>query len=213
VSQASVRSRRRTPAALASIGVALLVLTLLALRIRDDRPPAWDGQVLRFLSPQERGHAVSSAFSFIVDVVGDYRGLWSAALLIAALLVVHRARPALVFALTLFATLATVSVLKPSFVRPPLLGQRQGYFPSTHAAGAMVICLAVARDTWTTRWRWPALALSIATVAFYGAALVSTRNHYPSDVVSGWCIAVIWTAAFVLFELATERVRPRTGLP
>ncbi len=77
----------------------------------------------------------------------------------------------------------------------------------------MVICLAVVRVFWATRWRWPALVLSIATVAIYGAALVSTRNHYPSDIVSGWCIAVIWTAAFVLFEGRADRVRPRAGLP
>jgi undecaprenyl-diphosphatase len=213
VSPENVGSRRRTSVALASIGAALLVFTVLALRVRDGRPPAWDGQVLRFLSPQERGHAVGSAFSFVVDVVGDYRGLWSAAVLVVALLAVRRAREALVFALTLFATLATVLVLKPSFVRPSLLGQRQGYFPSTHAAGAMVICLAVARVFWATRWRWLLLALSLTSVGLYGAALVSTRNHYPSDVVSGWCIAAIWTAAFVLFELAADRVRPRAGLP
>ncbi len=128
MSPGSVRFRRRTSAALASLGGALLVLTVLALRIRDDRPPAWDGQVLRFLSPQERGHAVGSAFNFIVDLVGDYRGLWSTALLIAALLAVHRARAALVFALTLFATLATVAVLKAFFVRPRCSGSGRATF-------------------------------------------------------------------------------------
>ncbi len=191
------------------MGAALLVFAALAVRIRDHHPPGWDARGLRFLSPEERTHAISSALSLMVDVVGDYRGLWSAAILIVALLAFRRVRAAVVFALILLATLATVTVLKPLFERPPLIGERSGYFPSTHAAGAMVICIAVARVCWSTRWRWPALVVGIATVGLYGAALVSTRNHYPSDIVSGWCIALIWTGAFVLLELGADRVSDR----
>jgi undecaprenyl-diphosphatase len=147
----------------------------------------------------------------MVDVVGDARALWSAAALIVAFLVFRQIRAALVFALVLLATIATVSVLKPMFERPSLIDQRGNYFPSTHAAGAMVICIAAATVLWSTRWRWPAIVVGAATVALYGAGLVSTRNHYPSDVVAGWCIAVGWTAAFRIFEVGAARLQPRAG--
>jgi undecaprenyl-diphosphatase len=62
----------------------------------------------------------------------------------------------------------------------------------------MALGIAVAVVAWKTRWRWPVLGLCGVTVVVYGAALVYTRDHYPSDIVCGWCIAVGWTGAVAL---------------
>jgi membrane-associated phospholipid phosphatase len=42
------------------------------------------------------------------------------------------------------------------------------------------------------------LGASLAFVALYGAALVYSRAHYPSDVLSGWCIALFWASVGAL---------------
>lgn len=81
------------------------------------------------------------------------------------------------------------------------------YFPSSHAAGSLALVAALAFLAWSTRWRWLVLALSIALVVLYGAALVYTRSHYPSDVVGGWCVALFWTCGFALLVSSAD-LRP-----
>lgn len=189
------------------MGVALLGFALLAYRIREHRPPSWDSRLLRFLSPHRQGRPARSAFDLLADIVGEYQGLVFAGLLIAVLLSLRRVRQALVCGLALGAALATVSALKPAFHRPPLIADREGYFPSTHAAGSLAVGVGVALLTWPTRWRWPVLLVSLTVVTLYGAALVYFRSHYPSDVLAGWCVALFWTCGFALLDSGTDRLR------
>ena len=194
-------------AAVIAMAVALLIFTLLALQVRGGHQPSWDRPGMRLLSPRERGPSVGWILTRTESLLGEYRGLWSVPVLAMALLAARGVRATLAFTLLLCATLMTVIAVKPLFDRPPLIDSRTGYFPSTHSAGAMVIGIAVARLAWRTRWQWPVLIASVALVAYYGAALVYTRNHYPSDVVSGWCVAVAWSAAFLLLETGLRHLR------
>jgi hypothetical protein len=43
------------------------------------------------------------------------------------------------------------------------------------------------------------------SLAIYGAALVYTHSHYPSDVVGGWCVALVWTCGFALLVWKGDR--------
>jgi undecaprenyl-diphosphatase len=134
----------------------------------------------------------------------DYRGLVLALLFLAALLALRRPRAALLCALVVGATIATVMTLERAFDRPPLIADYHGYFPSTHAAGSFAVAAVVACVAWPTRWRWLVLAGSVVYVALYGAALVYFRSHYPSDVVAGWCIALAWTCVFATLVSVNE---------
>jgi undecaprenyl-diphosphatase len=187
------------------MGAAMLVFSLLAYRIREHRPPSWDSQILRFLSPHRLGQPARSTLDLLDDIVGEYQGLVFAGLLIADLLARRRVRAALVCGLALVAALATVAALKPAFHRPPLIADLEGYFPSMHAAGSLVVGVTLVRLIWPTPWRWPVLVVSLALVGLYGAALVYSRSHYPSDVLAGWCIALFWTCGFALLSY-----RPRS---
>jgi membrane-associated phospholipid phosphatase len=193
-----------------AVGAVVVAFALLAWRIRHHRPPALDARLLSFLSPHEQGQPARFLFAFAAEVVGEYRGLWFAVLLAAALIVLRRSWAALVFGLVLGATLATAVLLKPHFDRPSLVHDHQGYFPSTHAAGAMVMGISITRLTWSTRWRWAVLAISLGVTVLYGAALVYTRSHYPSDVVGGWCIALGWSVG-ALGILQANASRRRGG--
>lgn len=190
----------RPAPSLALIGGVSLVFALVAYRIRVHRPPAWDASLLRFISVHGRWQPLHDALTVVYRAVGEYQGLWFAGLLAVGLLITRRVRAAALFALVLGSTLATVVLFKPAFHRQPLISGRDGYFPSTHAAGALVVGIAVARLAWSTRWRWAVLALSLATVALYGVALVFERSHYPSDVVAGWCVALFWSYALALLD-------------
>jgi membrane-associated phospholipid phosphatase len=188
--QPGQRFRLRVRLAFPLLAASLVAFALLAVRIRGQHPPSWDAYLLRLLA--EHGHAqpLRSLFDFALNVVGEYRGLVPAGLLLLGLIVRRRARAAVLNILVLGASAATVIVLKPAFHRPPLIAGREGYFPSTHAAGAFAVGAVLALLAWPTRWRWPILAVSLSFVALYGAALVYSRAHYPSDVVGGWCIAL-----------------------
>src|SRR5918996_348020 len=65
------------------------------------------------------------------------------------------------------------------------------------------------------------LVLGLVVLRRMRAALVYSRSHYPSDVVGGWCIALVWTCGFALLvskgdrrtghELSLVREGPRLG--
>jgi membrane-associated phospholipid phosphatase len=184
--------------ALSLLGASLVTLALLSLRIREHRPPSWDGQGLRFLAPHRHGEPVRSTLDVFAEVGSEYRGLLLACLLVLGLVVLRQMRTALLCTLVVGTSLATVTALKPAFHRPPLMTSNEGYFPSGHAAGSFAVGAVLVLLAWPTRWRWPVLAATAVLLALYGAALVYSRSHYPSDVVGGWCVALVWTCAFAL---------------
>jgi membrane-associated phospholipid phosphatase len=177
---------------------------VLAVRIRDGRPPAWDGAVLDFLAPDRHGEPLRSTLDVVMAIGDDSRGLVLAALLVAALVALRRPRAALLCALVVGTTIATVMALEPAFERPPLIADYHGYFPSGHAAGSLAVAGALAWVAWPTRFRWLVLTGGLVFVALYGAALIYFRSHYPSDVVAGWCIALAWTSVSAMLVSANE---------
>ncbi|MEN5263838.1 phosphatase PAP2 family protein [Stenotrophomonas sp. TWI587] len=71
-------------------------------------------------------------------------------------------------------------------------------FPSGHAMGSMTLAVTLVLLSWNTRWRWP-VALSALTFA----VLVSVSRmylgvHYPSDILAGWCAALVWVVGCFL---------------
>lgn len=65
-------------------------------------------------------------------------------------------------------------------------------FPSGHAMGSMTLALTVVLLLWNTRWRWPALCAAITFTGLVGLARVYLGVHYPSDILGGWCAALVW---------------------
>jgi membrane-associated phospholipid phosphatase len=65
-------------------------------------------------------------------------------------------------------------------------------FPSGHAMGSMTLAVTVVMLAWNTRWRWPVLALASAFALLVGVSRVYLGVHYPSDILGGWCAALVW---------------------
>lgn len=76
-------------------------------------------------------------------------------------------------------------------------------FPSGHTTAATSIAAALVLVA-APRWRWPAAVVGLGYGLAVGAATVTTRWHYPSDVLGGLLVVGAWTfTAIVVLGLRT----------
>ena len=192
---------RLRPAALPFLGIALplFCFAVLAARVSERRPFAWDLRVLHTLHGLERTldlHPVRGAFFFVADF-----GLVVLALVLVPLLAARRRGAAAFYALCAACVLAIDQPLKDAFRRPALIGFREHHayiFPSGHAMGSMAVAASLAYVAWPTRWRARALAAGSAFVLAVGVSVVVFGAHYPTDVLAGWCLALAIVTALRL---------------
>lgn len=80
-------------------------------------------------------------------------------------------------------------------------------FPSAHAMGTMTLALILMVVAWPTRWRWPLLAGMGTFALSVGVSRVYLGVHYPSDVIAGWCVAIVWIGSlYLLMDRNSKRV-------
>lgn len=116
------------------------------------------------------------------------------------LLVKGRVRTAALLVASLVPVLIT-PLLKGALDRPPPQVHASTVdwsFPSGHAAGSMALVAFAVIQTRSSGGRSLAVVVGAVIVAAIGLAAVIAGNHWPSDVVAGWALALAWLSALCL---------------
>lgn len=66
-------------------------------------------------------------------------------------------------------------------------------FPSGHAMGSSALVFALIFLAWKTKWRWRGVVLGMLAVVLIGVSRMYLGVHYPSDIVAGWIVSLVWT--------------------
>lgn len=111
---------------------------------------------------------------------------------LVAMLILHHARSAMIYAVTVIGSITGYTALKLAFARArpaltPWLDQPQNLsFPSGHAAGSMVVLLlaALLLDPRRHRRHLPVAAVALSLAIGFARPMLGV--HWPTDVIGGW---------------------------
>ena len=70
-------------------------------------------------------------------------------------------------------------------------------FPSGHAMASSALAFSLVIVFWPTRWRWLALFGAGFYMTIIGLTRLYLGVHYPSDVLAGWMVSLVWVAITV----------------
>ena len=154
-----------------------------------------------------------------LTALGEPTILIAASFVVALILWIqgHRHLPLVFIAITMFGR--AVSELQKYWIARPrpdlethLVIVKTSSFPSGHANSSMIFFLTLALVTSAgTRWRGVAVALGVFVSLLVGLSRVMLGVHWPSDVIGGWALGMLWV--LVTLRLAQRFVegdsRPR----
>ena len=192
----------RRPAGVTAV-LAVLVFGALAARYGGESSARWlDRRVQSLVGSSGPGHSISD----IVIAFGNESSVVVLALLLSGLAMVLGHRP-----------LAVLAIVGPGLTglatefSKPLIGRTIGgefAFPSGHTGGATalgIVTTLLLINVLRTALRTTAVLLTIGAAISGGTmafALIADHDHYPTDTVGGFCVAV---ALVLVSALAIER--------
>ncbi|MFB9993148.1 phosphatase PAP2 family protein [Deinococcus oregonensis] len=132
---------------------------------------------------------------------GNTPGMLPLTLILAACLYRVRSRLTYFLLLALAGSVVFHAVLKQTVDRPrpklwiPLTPEADFSFPSGHAMFATSLVSALVVLVWPTRWRGAALVLGTGYVLTMMWSRVYSGVHYPTDVLAGALVGLMWVMA------------------
>lgn len=204
------RRARRLAAAFAGVALPLALFAELADEVREAEAFGFDEPLLRFAHD-----AASPTMDAAMRLGSDLGFAWGVipadVVIFAALLLLGHVRRGLYFGLAVGGSALLNVAAKAVFARarPELwlsvAPETTFSFPSAHAMGSATLAAAVVLLVSHTRWRWPAVLLGAAFVAWVGASRIYLGVHFPSDILAGWAAAVGWACLAYLIVRPNHR--------
>lgn len=152
--------------------------------------------------------ATTSWLTMLMEIVTPLGGVVVVPVIatVAAIVLWRRGarRNATLLAATVIGSTLLNSALKAIFRRrrpdfwEHLVTENSYSFPSGHAMATMALAAALVVLTWRTRWRWTAVVIGAIYVLVIGVSRMYLGVHYPSDILAGWSVSVMWVAIVVL---------------
>lgn len=192
------QSGRRLAAATVLFAVPLAIFVKLAEEVREREMIGFDSWLLLVL----RSHATTTWTTMMtaVSFLGSTVTVTLVTIVIIGWLAVkRRVREALTVAFMIGGAAIINTLLKLSFQRQrptilqALVSEQSFSFPSGHAMASAALACVVVYLAWRTKYRWLAVVLGAIYVGAVGLSRVYLGVHYPSDVIAGWCVSIIWS--------------------
>lgn len=154
-------------------------------------------------------------FFVLISRLGYLHGVVPFDLALVAVLVWRRRLREAIFAAIALAGSGLLNIAAKQFFareRPSLwesIAPEHNYsFPSGHAMGSATLAVTLILLSWSTRWRWPVLAVAVPFVFLVGFSRLYLGVHFPSDILAGWAVATAWVVAVYLAVYRGGLLRP-----
>lgn len=184
-----------------TVAVAVVLFALLALL--GGRTNSVDSGLVVALAAQRSYQPALTQAALALTFFGGATATLVLAFTAAALLVARGSwrRAGELLAIILSGRIAVES-LKLAFARPrpafevhPVI-VHSASFPSAHAANSMIVFVTIALFLAPVGKRSAALAVAVGTSLAVGATRPLLGVHWPSDVLAGWLLGLIWAVGW-----------------
>lgn len=186
----------------------VIVFAKLASEVIDTQPIALDVTILQWI------HAQSTSFLdglfLLITTIGNVEYILPITVAILVYLLYKKQKlNALIVFFGVGGAAAANLIIKLIFHRDrPAFWQsaitETGYsFPSGHAmlSSALLLCLIVL--LWNTKWRSAAIIGGGVLIALIGLSRLYLGVHYPTDIVAGWSVSLVW---IIIVTIIAKRV-------
>lgn len=185
---------------------SLTIFLKLASEVREHEPILLDGTILQLVRTWHTAKLTS--FMKLITNGGSVLFIITFSLMLAFLLWIHNKwRDSAAVIIAVGGSGVANFLLKLLFQRtrpslwPALIQENSFSFPSGHAMGSAALGIAVVLMLWRTRWHWLGLLLAAIYVPLVGLSRIYLGVHYPSDVLAGWCVSMVWVmVVYALIE-------------
>lgn len=218
-------SQLRVPAKelwrLLGLSIPTLIFVYLAIAVWR-HPTAFDWDRCLLLAIHKTAQPQLDQVAHSLTKLGVYWGVVPAVIGLSVMFLIRRQWRSLTYLLVTYGGTAIINITAKAFfhrVRPHLwetaADKTSFAFPSGHAMSSMALVMTLIILLWGTRWSvWVLVSGSVFLLTIAWTRLY-LGVHYPSDIVAGWMIALVWAIAvsWIVFPAGAASGRQDAVLP
>lgn len=195
---------RKVSLAFALFLIASIGFAMLADEVHDGATLQYDRAILMAIHAQANP-GLDSFLSIYTEVGGVVTVGLATFLVVGYLWFTARKYKAVLLAFAVGGAAIVNYVLKLLFerARPDLwahiVEETSFSFPSGHAMGSSAFAFGIVAILWNTKWRIPAILIAGSFIVSIGFSRLYLGVHYPTDILAGWLLSLVWVAFIASF--------------